>query len=154
MVFDLLYSDIDMSAFDRKDWTTSEMSQKLKKMMPPRMPKPLGSAVTIRAYVDADHATDSITRKSRTGFIIYINNAPIYWMSKKQKAVETSSHGSEFTTMKQCTEYIRGLRYKLRMLGIPIDSPAYIYGDNKSGVDSQEEVLKYHLLLCTRRYST
>ena len=34
--------------------------------------------------------------------------------------------------MKACTEYIRGLRYKLRMMGIPCDEPAYIYGDNKS----------------------
>ena len=34
--------------------------------------------------------------------------------------------------MKQCCEYLRGLRYKLRMMGIPIDGPAYIYGDNQS----------------------
>lgn len=34
--------------------------------------------------------------------------------------------------MKACTEYIRGLRYKLRMMGIPCDEPAYVYGDNKS----------------------
>ena len=53
-------------------------------------------------------------------------------MSKKQTAVETSSFGSEFTAMKACTEYLRGLRYKLRMMGIPCDLPAFIYGDNKS----------------------
>ena len=29
-------------------------------------------------------------------------------------------------------EYVRGLRYKLRMLGIPVDEPAYVFGDNKS----------------------
>ena len=34
--------------------------------------------------------------------------------------------------MKQCTEYIRGLKYKLRMMGIPCEGPAYIYGDNQS----------------------
>ena len=34
--------------------------------------------------------------------------------------------------MKQCCEYIRGLRYKLRMLGIPCDGPAYISGNNQS----------------------
>ena len=53
-------------------------------------------------------------------------------MSKKQASVESSSFGSEFTAMKQCTEYIRGLRYKLRMMGIPVNGPAYIYGDNQS----------------------
>ena len=58
--------------------------------------------------------------------------APIYWMSKKQTSVETSSFGSEFIAMKQCTEYIRGLRYKLRMMGIPCVECSYVYGDNQS----------------------
>jgi hypothetical protein len=34
--------------------------------------------------------------------------------------------------MKQCCEYIRGLRYKLRQMGIAIDTPTYIFGDNQS----------------------
>ena len=32
--------------------------------------------------------------------------------------------------MKQCCEYIRGLRYKLRMMDIPVEGPTCIYGDN------------------------
>eukprot|EP00957_Ditylum_brightwellii_P060915 4623845-Ditylum_brightwellii.AAC.1 len=35
-------------------------------------------------------------------------------------------------TVKQCCEHIRGLLYKLQMMGIPCEGPAYIYGDNKS----------------------
>ena len=34
--------------------------------------------------------------------------------------------------MKTATEYVRGLRYKLRMMGIRVDEPAYIFGDNQS----------------------
>mmetsp|Transcript_6374 Transcript_6374/g.9808 ORF Transcript_6374/g.9808 Transcript_6374/m.9808 type:complete len:115 (+) Transcript_6374:1595-1939(+) len=34
--------------------------------------------------------------------------------------------------MKQCCEYLRGLWYKLRMMGIPVVGPALIYGDNQS----------------------
>ena len=34
--------------------------------------------------------------------------------------------------MTQCAEYLHGLRYKLRMLGIPVNGPACISGDNKS----------------------
>ena len=96
------------------------------------MPQTRGSGFVMRAYVDVDHAGDSITRRSRTGFLVYLNSAPIYWMSKKQTSVETSSFGSEFIAMKQCTEYIRGLRYKLRMMGIPCEGPAFVYGDNQS----------------------
>jgi len=34
--------------------------------------------------------------------------------------------------MKSCCEYVRGLRYKLRMMGIPVEGPTYIFGDNQS----------------------
>jgi hypothetical protein len=34
--------------------------------------------------------------------------------------------------MKQCCEYLRGLRYKHRMMGIPVNGPCYISGDNQS----------------------
>jgi hypothetical protein len=96
------------------------------------MPQPRGMGFTMRAKVDADHAADTVTRRSRIGFIVYLNCAPIYWSSKKQTSVESSSFGSEFVAMKQCCEYLRGLRYKLRMMGIPCDGPAYILGDNQS----------------------
>jgi hypothetical protein len=82
--------------------------------------------------VDADHAADTVTRRSRTGFLVFLNGALIHWFSKKQNSVESSSFGSEFIAMKQCCEYIRGLRYKLRMMGVPVEGPALIYGDNQS----------------------
>ena len=34
--------------------------------------------------------------------------------------------------MKQCCEYLRGLKYKLMMVGIPREGPAFIQGDNQS----------------------
>ena len=34
--------------------------------------------------------------------------------------------------MKQYSEYLRELCYKLRMMGIPCEGPAYISGDNQS----------------------
>jgi len=34
--------------------------------------------------------------------------------------------------MKQAAEYVPGLRYKLRMMGIKVDEPAFIFGVNKS----------------------
>ena len=95
------------------------------------MPQPRGLGVQVRAKVDADHASDTVTRRSRTGILVWINCALIHWWSKKQTCVETSSFGSEFVAMKQCCEYLRGLRYKLRMMGIPVNGPCYISGDNK-----------------------
>ena len=112
---------VDMSLFQRQDWTSAEFDPNITEELPHLMPEPRGKGFTIRAFVDADHAGDTITRRSRSGFLVFLNMAPIYWTSKKQTSVETSSFGSEFTAMKQCTEYIRGLRYKLRMMGSPCD---------------------------------
>ena len=56
----------------------------------------------------------------------------IYWLSKKQAGVESSTFGSEFLAMKHCCEYLRGLRYKIRMMGIPMEHCCFVYGDNKS----------------------
>ncbi len=36
--------------------------------------------------------------------------------------------------MKHGVETLRGVRYKVRMMGIPLTGPLYIYGDNKSQV--------------------
>ena len=84
------------------------------------------------AFVDSDHAGDHITCRSRTRFLIKLKNSPIYWLSKKQSGIETSSFGSEFMALKHCCEYVRGLRYKLRMMEIQVDDPTYIFGDNKA----------------------
>ena len=80
----------------------------------------------MRAFVDSDHAGDIVTRISRTGFIIYLNSAPICWYSKKQTSIETSSFGAQFIAMKLCCEHIKGLRYKLRMMGIAVDLPSFV----------------------------
>ena len=45
---------------------------------------------------------------------------------------ETLPFGSEFVAMKQATEYVRGLHYRLRMMGIPVNEPTFVYGDNQS----------------------
>ena len=34
--------------------------------------------------------------------------------------------------MKQCCESLRGIRYKLQMMGIPMKPTAYVFGDNQS----------------------
>ena len=60
--------------------------------------------------------------------------ALIDWVSKKQATNETSVFGAEFVATKHGIEKLRGLRYKLCMMGIPLTGPSYIYGDNKSQV--------------------
>ena len=56
----------------------------------------------------------------------------MHQFSKKQTSIETSSFGFEFVAMKQCCEYVCGLHYKLRIMGISVELPTYIFGDNQS----------------------
>ena len=79
-------------------------------------------------HVDSNHDGDKATSGSRTGFLIFINTDSIQWMSKKQPMIETSVLGAQFVAMKHGMKTLRGILYKLRMMGIPIKGPAYIYG--------------------------
>ena len=90
MVFDHSDPMIDFASFQEKDWSTSVFGNTLQEIIPSNMPEPRGQGVTTRCFVDADHASDTVTRKSRTGFIVYMNMSPVFWFSKKQATVETS----------------------------------------------------------------
>ena len=101
MVLDPSDPVIDKSKYQRRDWTSSEFGHlPAQRQVPPNMPEPRGLGFTVKAKVDADHAVDTVTRRSMTGFLVYINSALIYWFSKKQTGVEKCSFGSEFTAMK------------------------------------------------------
>ena len=58
----------------------------------------------------------------------------IDWVSKKQPTIETSVFGAEFVTLKHGVKKLWGLRYKCRMMGIPLSEASYIYGGNKSAI--------------------
>ena len=105
-----------------------------KEDIPADAPEPLGNPVQMTVFVDSDHAGDLITRRSRTGVLIYLNRAPVTWYSKKQTSVETSTFGSEFMALKVGIEMVKGLRCKLRMMGVPLDGHAHIQVDNMSVV--------------------
>jgi hypothetical protein len=133
LIFDPTYPKIDHTKFkENEDW--SNFYGNVKEAIPSNAPKPRGKPVVLRVYVDSDHAGDQVTRRSRTGFIQMVNMATIAWHSKKQGTVEGATFGSEFVALKTAMEANRALRYKLRMMGVPIDGPTYMYCDNMSVV--------------------
>ena len=54
----------------------------------------------------------------------------------RQATVETATFGSEFVAARIATDQIIDLRYTLMYLGVPVRSKSYMFGDNKSVVDS------------------
>ena len=88
--------------------------------------------VQLTTYIDADHVGNKLTRRSHTGIIHFINNAPISWYSKRQSTVEASTFGSEFNALRIAVDQVVVLRYKLRMMGIKIQGPTDIMCHNMS----------------------
>jgi Fe-S-cluster containining protein len=126
---DAYYPHVEL---EKPDW--SQFYPEAKEELPPDMPEPRGKPVQITMFVDASHAANVVTRQSRTGVLIFVNRAPILWFSKKQTTIETSSFGSEFQALKVGVELLLGLRYKIRMMGIPLEGYAHIKVDNMSVV--------------------
>ena len=155
MVFDDTEPDFDDCRFKECDW--SEYYPDAVEAIPRDVPKPQGKAVMCSCFVDADHAGCQVTRRSHTSVLIFVNRAPILWYSKRQNTVESSTFGSEFVAMRIAIEMIEGLRYKLRMMGVPIEGPCNVFCDNNAVVinsKNPESMLKkkhaainYH---CTR----
>jgi hypothetical protein len=88
------------------------------------------------AYVDASHGANKVTHCSHIRYVIFLNQSPILWYSKRQQTVETSNFLAKFIVFKVCLEAIEHLRFKLRCFGIPMErgQPTYVYCDNESVV--------------------
>ena len=81
IVLDPTYPNIDPNQFLKKN--RKQFYGDLVDEVPKNAPRSLGKEFIIRANVDASFAGDKLTRISRTGFIIMINNSPVYLFSKK-----------------------------------------------------------------------
>ena len=79
--------------------------------IPPDLPNQYGKPLRITCHVDAGHAHCKITRRSVTGIVLFVNNMPIRWISKKQKTVGTNTYGSELVTVRIAIDLIIEIRY-------------------------------------------
>ena len=96
------------------------------------MTDPKGKYVRISTFADADLTHDLETRRSFTGFLMLLNEPPIQLYSNMNNNMETSTYCSELVATIISTELTMEMSYSLRMLGVPIDGPSQILGDNYS----------------------
>jgi hypothetical protein len=126
VVFDPTYPPVDMGTFIKTDWKS--MYGDAKEIIPSDAPVTRGKEVYLRLFADYDLAGEQFTMRSRTGFVIYLNMAPIVWFSKRQPTVESSVFRAEFVAMKNGIETCRGLRYKFRMMDVALSGPHLFMG--------------------------
>ena len=62
---------MDHSNFWECDWT--DFYEGAVEAIPHNSPPPRGKEVDLHMFVDSDHAGNKQTRRSRTGFMIYMN---------------------------------------------------------------------------------
>jgi hypothetical protein len=150
MVFDVTEPAIDQSHFLVFDW--SEFAEEA---IPWDAPEPRGVSVVTSCFVDSDHAGCRLTRRSHTGILIFVNNAPILWHSKRQNTVESSTFSSEFVALRMAVDMIEGLHYKLRMMGIPLEGSTSVFCENEDMVKKttapESQLKKKQVAICYHR---
>ncbi len=88
----------------------------------------------INAYFDGDFAGDTDTRKSVSGFIIFVCGAAIAWRSKEQKSVSLSSTEAEYMAISEVAMEILYIVGILKFLGVKIKYPIELNVDNIGAV--------------------
>jgi hypothetical protein len=81
------------------------------------------------AFADADWANDVETRRSVTGWVVFLNGGPVSWRVKRQQTVATSSSESELYSLGDCIKellYLRALMKDMGILGPDEEAPRLV----------------------------
>ena len=100
------------------------------------IPAPRIDEMKIICFVDSDHAHNKVTRRSITGLVFFVGRTPVYFSSKWQGAIETSTYGVEFCAMKLAVEELIAVRYMLRFLGVKVLYSSIMCGDKLEAVQN------------------
>ncbi|KAK9051665.1 hypothetical protein SSX86_028293 [Deinandra increscens subsp. villosa] len=93
-----------------------------------------GSLTDLKVYADADWAKCLITRKSVTGFCVFLGGSLISWKSKKQTTISRSTAEAEYRAMCAGTCEVMWLINLLSELKIVVNLPVPVYCDNSAAI--------------------
>jgi Reverse transcriptase (RNA-dependent DNA polymerase) len=123
--------------------------------IPDNAPVAKGKAVQQTTYVDANLIHCNVTGRAAMGAVFMAQNTIIGHFSRRQSTVETATYASEFVAARAALDESLAIRYEIRMLGAPIEGPIWLFGDNKSMIDSASQpsgrLQKRHLILSWHR---
>ncbi|XP_021834587.1 uncharacterized protein LOC110774362 [Prunus avium] len=88
----------------------------------------------LHAFSDADWAGDVNTRRSTTGFVVFLGPNPISWQSKKQTSVARSSTEAEYRSLAHTSADIAWIRQVLQDLKVRLPQQLVLHCDNLSAI--------------------
>jgi hypothetical protein len=85
------------------------------------------------AYADSDWASNPITRKSTTGYLVKLANGVFCWNSRAQKSIALSSTEAEYMSLADTSRQLVWIRSLFEEIGI-ILAPIPLCGDNQGSI--------------------
>ena len=102
-----------------------------------------GDKLLLEAFSDADYAGDVVTRRSTTGYCVYLGGNLVSWRSKKQGVVARSSAEAEFRAATHGICELLWIRIILNDLRIEWQDPMKLYCDNKSAISIAHDPVQH-----------
>jgi hypothetical protein len=91
------------------------------------------SKSSFTAFSDTDWAGNLESRRSTTGFIVFLADGPISWVSKRQKTIALSSTEAEYMALTETCRQITWQRSLLQEMSYQLP-PFPLYGDNQGSL--------------------
>ncbi|KAL0444678.1 UNVERIFIED_CONTAM: Retrovirus-related Pol polyprotein from transposon RE2 [Sesamum latifolium] len=93
---------------------------------------PAQSSFALTVYCNADWASCTDSRRSLTGFCIFLGDALVLWKTKKQSKVSRSTTEAEYRSMVATVCELHWISYILSDLGISLSLPVELFCDNRA----------------------
>ena len=85
-------------------------------------------------YSDSDYAGDPDTRRSVTGFVLFVRDVPVCWRSKAQMVVTLSSTEAEWYALSEVVKEVLFVVQLVESMEIQVQLPVIVRVDNVGAV--------------------